>query len=157
MPVVFTLSALLLFVFLSLKVRSDRVWGEGLMSRVSQNRTYAPYWPYSWSFPCQKYRIHTVYICRVGQNRIYTPYMTVYLVMSLPKIPYIYRIYMVLANPTDEVKARWELLIKAREWLFCYLHSFLFLYTQPATFCIYSLQHFVYTSCNIVYTQPVTL
>jgi len=32
--------------------------------------------------------------------------MTVYLVMSLPKIPYIYRIYMVLANPTDEVKAR---------------------------------------------------
>jgi hypothetical protein len=38
-------------------------------------------------------------ICRVGQNRIYTPYMTVYLVISLPKIPYIHRIYMVLANP----------------------------------------------------------
>ena len=37
-------------------------------------------------------------ICRVGQNRIYTPYMTVYLVISLPKIPYIHRIYMVLAN-----------------------------------------------------------
>ena len=35
---------------------------------------------------------------RVGQNRIYTPYMTVYLVVFLPKIPYIYRIYMVLAN-----------------------------------------------------------
>jgi hypothetical protein len=29
---------------------------------------------------------------RVGQNRIYTPYMTVYLVISLPKIPYIHRI-----------------------------------------------------------------
>ena len=36
---------------------------------------------------------------RVGQNRLYTPYMTVYLVISLPKIPYIHRIYMVLANP----------------------------------------------------------
>jgi len=40
------------------------------------------------------------HITRVGQNRIYTPYMTVYLVISLPKIPYIHRIYMVLANPT---------------------------------------------------------
>ena len=37
---------------------------------------------------------------RVGQNRIYTPYMTVYFVISLPRIPYIHRIYMVLANPT---------------------------------------------------------
>jgi hypothetical protein len=39
-------------------------------------------------------------ICRVGHNRIYTPYMTVYLVISLPKLPYIHRIYMVLANPS---------------------------------------------------------
>jgi len=38
---------------------------------------------------------------RVGQNRILTPYMTVYLVISLPKIPYMHRIYMVLANPTN--------------------------------------------------------
>jgi len=30
---------------------------------------------------------------RVGQNRIYTPYMTVYLMISLTKIPYIHRIY----------------------------------------------------------------
>jgi len=30
---------------------------------------------------------------------MFTPYMTVYLVISLPKIPYINRIYMVLANP----------------------------------------------------------
>jgi hypothetical protein len=37
---------------------------------------------------------------RVGQNRIYTPYMTVYLMISLPEIPYIHRINMVLANPT---------------------------------------------------------
>jgi hypothetical protein len=36
---------------------------------------------------------------RVGQNRIITPYMTVYLVISLPKIPYIHRIYVALANP----------------------------------------------------------
>ena len=39
---------------------------------------------------------------RVGQDRIYTPYMTVYLVISLPKIPYIHRIYMVLANPNHK-------------------------------------------------------
>ena len=39
-------------------------------------------------------------MCKVGQNRIYTLYMTVYLVMSLPKIPYIHRICMVLVNPT---------------------------------------------------------
>ena len=30
---------------------------------------------------------------------MYTPYMTVHLVISLPKIPYIHRIFMVLANP----------------------------------------------------------
>ena len=40
---------------------------------------------------------------RVGQNRIYAPYMTVYLVISLPKTPYIHRIYMVLANPTHGI------------------------------------------------------
>jgi len=38
-------------------------------------------------------------LCRVGQNHINSPYMTVYLVISLPKIPYIHRKYMVLANP----------------------------------------------------------
>jgi hypothetical protein len=37
---------------------------------------------------------------RVGQNRIYILYMTVYLVIFLPTIPYINRIYMVLANST---------------------------------------------------------
>jgi len=37
---------------------------------------------------------------RVGQDRIYTPYMTVYCVVSLPRILYIQRTYMVLANPT---------------------------------------------------------
>ena len=40
-----------------------------------------------------------VLMLRVGQNRIYTPYMTVYLGISLPKMPYTHRIYMVLANP----------------------------------------------------------
>jgi hypothetical protein len=39
-------------------------------------------------------------MCRVGQNRMYTLYMAVYLVISLPKIPYVHCIYMVLANPT---------------------------------------------------------
>jgi hypothetical protein len=40
------------------------------------------------------------HICRVGHNRIYTPYMPVCLVIFLPIIPYIHRMYMVLANPT---------------------------------------------------------
>ena len=39
-------------------------------------------------------------VCRVGQKRIYTYIYTVYLVISKPKIPYVNRIYMVLANPT---------------------------------------------------------
>jgi len=53
---------------------------------------------YVW--PCCTTRVGHKHTCiaRVGQNRIYTPYMTVYLMISLPKIPYIHRIYMVLAN-----------------------------------------------------------
>jgi len=47
-------------------------------------------------------RIQTPCMSRVGQNCIYAPYMTVYLVISLPKIPHIHRIYMVLANPMYE-------------------------------------------------------
>jgi len=39
------------------------------------------------------------FFSRVGQNRIYTYIYTVYLVISKPKIPYVHRIYMVLANP----------------------------------------------------------
>jgi hypothetical protein len=47
--------------------------------------------------------VHVRYtqLLRAGRNRIYTPYMTVYMVMSLPKIPYAQRIYMVLANPIN--------------------------------------------------------
>ena len=47
-------------------------------------------------------------MCRVGQNRIHTPYMTVYLMISLPKILYIHRIYMVLANPTYVCLCTWN-------------------------------------------------
>ena len=39
---------------------------------------------------------------RVGQNRIYTFIYTIYLVISKPKIPYVHRIYMVLANPRHD-------------------------------------------------------
>jgi len=39
----------------------------------------------------------TVYIIHVY---VYTPYMTVYLVIFLPKLPYMHRISMVLADPT---------------------------------------------------------
>ena len=38
-------------------------------------------------------------LCRVGQDREHAPYMTLYLVLSLPKIPYLHCIYKVLANP----------------------------------------------------------
>ena len=31
---------------------------------------------------------------RVGQNRISAPCMTVYMVISLPKLPYVHRIYL---------------------------------------------------------------
>ena len=41
-------------------------------------------------------------VCRVGQNRIFTFIYTVYLVISKPKIPYVHRIYMVLANPRND-------------------------------------------------------
>ena len=47
-----------------------------------------------------------VIMCRVGQDLIYAPYRTVYLVISWPKIPYMHRIYMVLANPTCKSKVR---------------------------------------------------
>ena len=40
-------------------------------------------------------------IAKVGQNRTYALYITVYLAISLPKIPYVHRVYMVLANPTS--------------------------------------------------------
>jgi len=33
-------------------------------------------------------------MCRVGQNRIYTPYMTACMVIFLPKMLYIHRIYL---------------------------------------------------------------
>jgi hypothetical protein len=35
---------------------------------------------------------------RVGQNRLHAPYMTVYSVISLPEIPCIHHLYMVLAT-----------------------------------------------------------
>jgi hypothetical protein len=73
---------------------------------VRDSTTICTMWPYSawtpqgallarWMEDWPRYRI-----CRVGQNRIYTPYMTVHLVIFLPKLPYIHRIYMVQANPT---------------------------------------------------------
>jgi len=52
-------------------------------------------------FVCTPVASASCQICKVNQNRVYTPYMTVYFVIFLPKIPYIYRIFMVLANPTD--------------------------------------------------------
>jgi len=46
------------------------------------------------------------HISRLGQIRMHTPYMTVYLAISLRKIPCIHRMYTVLANPTHISGAR---------------------------------------------------
>ena len=46
-----------------------------------------------WQNACNCYHKTISIIFRVGMNCIYTPYMIVCMVISLPKIPYIYRIY----------------------------------------------------------------
>ena len=46
-------------------------------------------------------------IFRVGHHRMYTPYMTVDLVISLPELPYIHRMYMVMVNP-NYLPKRWH-------------------------------------------------
>jgi len=51
---------------------------------------------------------------RVGQNRIYTYIYTVYLVVSKPKIPYVHRIYMVLANPRNTISKITNKIVYAR-------------------------------------------
>jgi len=48
---------------------------------------------------------------RVGQNRVSAPYLTVYMVISLLKIPYVHRNTckcMVLANPTHKLSANFQ-------------------------------------------------
>jgi len=40
------------------------------------------------------------HMCRVSLDRKYTPYMTVSLVISLPRMPYMHSICMFLDNPT---------------------------------------------------------
>jgi hypothetical protein len=78
--------------FISVLISQDKKCGvntHGHMTRVGQNHTY----------------IRCIY--SVGQNRIYAPYMTVYLVISLPKIPYIHRINRVLANPIN-IRYFWQ-------------------------------------------------
>jgi len=55
--------------------------------------------PWSWG---EQSPLPATLVNRVGQNRINKPYMTVYFVISLPKVPYIHRIYIVLANPTGK-------------------------------------------------------
>jgi hypothetical protein len=50
-------------------------------------------------WPVQKHCVYDIWymiydICRVGQNRISAPYMTVCIVISLLKLPYVHRIYL---------------------------------------------------------------
>jgi len=46
------------------------------------------------------------YICRVGQNRISAPYMTVRMVISLLKIPYVHRIYLYINGSGQPLQAQ---------------------------------------------------
>jgi len=64
-----------------------------------------------------------LHMTRVGQNRTRSPYMTVYLMIFLPKIPYIHRIYMVLANPTHVVISRLLVPTKVRRIYAVPLHK----------------------------------
>ena len=48
----------------------------------------------------------TCHMPRVGLSCICAPYLTLYSVISLPKIPYVHRIYMVLANPAHPVSGK---------------------------------------------------
>jgi hypothetical protein len=50
---------------------------------------------------CMCVCVRTIYVRLARTAYMYTPYVTVYLVISLPNMPYIHRMYinMVLANP----------------------------------------------------------
>jgi len=76
---------------------------QGLMQAITRVRGYARS-EGRWAMRAQCVVCRLIH--RVGHNRIHTPYMTVYLVISLPKILYIHRIYMFLANPTYTLKER---------------------------------------------------
>ena len=54
----------------------------------------------SWNVAQKFLQVAPTHMQRVRQHRIYTLYMTMYLVISLPKLPYIQFNNMVLSNPT---------------------------------------------------------
>ena len=60
--------------------------GQGRLEYVQSYIVYIKH------YMCMVYGVQ--YIHRAGQNRVHAPYMIVYLVISLPKIPYLYRIYI---------------------------------------------------------------
>ena len=79
------------------------------------------------------------HIRRVGQNHTFTPYTTVYLVISLPKIPkipythhiYTHHIYKILANPTHTV-----LWVRVPRILVAPLHVQLFIRLVSTCLCV---------------------
>jgi hypothetical protein len=79
-------------------------------------------------YPHQPVRTHNTH--RVDQNRIYTPYMTVFLVISLPKIPYVHRIYMVLANPKHSPKLLCNFPVSRSDTYRAYTHVHTYKYTH---------------------------
>jgi len=76
---------------------------------------------------------------RVGQNRICTPYMAVCMVISLPKVPYIRRIYvcMVLANhmnvSSDAVQVGEALYVGLARTIYIYIYIYVCTYVH----CMY--------------------
>jgi len=66
------------------------------------------------------------HVCRVGQNRIYTPYMTVYIVICLPKIPYIHRNIYIYINRNIYIYT--EKYIYIHRNIYIYIHRNIYLY-----------------------------
>jgi hypothetical protein len=74
---------------------------------------------------------HFLHTTWVGQNRIYTPNMAVYLVVSMPNIPYVHRIY-VWFWATLHMTYRLCYFTSTSSW--CYYFGFLFCKGQCTSF-----------------------
>jgi len=76
---------------------------------------------------------------KVGQNRIYTPYMTVNLVISLPKIPYINRIHwfwptLLMFAPIFGM-ANSYILVLANSYILVLANSYILVMANPTHVC----------------------
>ena len=82
--------------------------------------------------PCTVSGRPYLYVLGWPKHTMDTPYMTVYLVISLSKIPYIHRIYMVLANPTY----KWHVYALRSAWVVPSLRPY-----ETAKECCWRVRH----------------